>query len=148
MAAPLLQTPYDQLPAKFAHKEADVEFRLQCFLTVKDAQGRVLLMRIQGVDGWCLPAETMRVNEAPEQAAVRVARSWLSTPVGMWLDRVLSFPATGPEDNRWYVIFVFAADAPSDLKATPDTEEMGFFALDAPPAPFAMAHRDVWTALQ
>lgn len=143
-----LQTAYDALPAKFAHKESDVELRMQCFLTVKDAQGRVALVRVQDIDGWCIPAETMRVNESPEQAAVRVARTWFTTPVGMWLDRVLSFPATGPQDNRWYVVFVFAADAPADLKGTPDTEEIRFCALDAPPGPFAMSHRDVWTALQ
>lgn len=143
-----VQTAYGSLPAKFAHKEADVEFRLQCFLTVKDAQGRVALARVQGIEGWCMPAETMRVNEAPEQAAVRVARSWFQTPVGLWLDRVLSFPATGPEDNRWYVIFVFAADAPADLQGTPDTEEIRFVAPgEAPPGPFAMSHRDVWSAL-
>lgn len=142
------KTPFDELPAKFVHLEGKVELRLQCFLLARDAQERVCLARIEGFEGWCVPGEAMRVNESPDQAAVRVARGWFETPMQVWLERVLSFPATGPEDNRWYVVFVYAADAPKDLKGTADTLEMGFFPLGQPPGPFAMAHGDVWAALR
>lgn len=145
MAPP--RTEYDELQAKFVHLEGKVEFRLQCFLTVRDAQDRVCLARIQGYEGWCLPGEVVKVNESPDQAAVRVARSWFETPMQVWLERVLSFPATGPEDNRWYLIFVYAADAPEGLKGTPDTIEMAFHPAGSAPGPFAMAHGDVWNAL-
>lgn len=146
MATP--KTVFDELPAKFVHPEGKVEFRLQCFLLVRDAQERVCLARIEGYDGWCIPGESMKVNESPDQAAVRVARSWFQTPLGVWLERVLSFPATGPEDNRWYLVFVYAADAPADLKGTADTQEMAFFPPGQAPGPFAMSHADVWDALR
>lgn len=148
MSLPVLRTQYDALPAKFTHAEGQVELRLQCFLLVRDAQERVCLAKIEGIEGWCIPAETMRVNESPDQAATRVARSWFQTPMQLWLERVLSFPATGPQDNRWYVIFVYGADAPADLKGTPDTLEMGFFPLAEPPGPLGMSHGDVWNALR
>lgn len=138
----------NQLPAKFVHKDADIEFRLQCFLTVRDEEGRTALLRIEGYEGWCIPAESMLVNESPDQAAVRVARTWFESPLGVWLERVLSFPATGGDDNRWYVVFVYAADKPADLKTTPDTQEIRFVAQGEAPGPFAMAHADVWNALK
>lgn len=147
MSLPMATEKWNELPAKFRQLDADVELRMQCFLTVKDAEGKILHVKVRDIEGWCIPAETMKFNESPEQAAVRVARTWFETPVGMWLDRVLSFPATGGDDNRWYVIFVFAADAPAGLKGTPDTEALRWVAPGEPATGFAMAHADVWTAL-
>lgn len=132
--------------AKFVH-ESGVGLRLQCFLAVRDEAGRVATLRVQGIDGWCLPGETLLLNESPDQAAVRTARTWFQTPLGLQLDRILSFPATGGEDNKWYVIFVYHADAPADLKGTPDTEKIHFAGPQDEPLQFAMAHGDVWGAL-
>lgn len=141
-------TTNQPLQARFRHVDANRELRLQCFLTVRDAEGRVATLRIQGIDGWCIPGESMRLNESPDQAAVRVASTWFATPMQVWLERVLSFPATSDEDNRWYLVFVYAADAPAGLKGTPDTDELAFRALGEPPSPFAMSHADVWNALK
>lgn len=146
MSLPLTQPNAQPVQARFTH-ENGTHLRLQCFLIVRDAQERVATLRVQGIDGWCLPGESMFVNESPDQAAVRVARTWFESPLGMQLDRVLSFPATGPEDDRWYLLFVYHADAPAGLKGTPDTEEIVFRSLkDAAPR-FAMSHIDVWRAL-
>lgn len=133
-------------PAKFAH-ENGTQLRLQCFVTVRDDKGRILLLRVQGIEGWCIPGETMLVNESPDEAAVRVARTWFKSPLGLQLDRILSFPATGGEDDRWYLLFLYHADAPADIQATPDTQEMMFHPLHAPPTQWAMSHGDVWEAL-
>jgi hypothetical protein len=66
----------------------------------------------------------------------------------MQLDRILSFPATGADDDRWYLLFVYHADAPANLKGTSDTVAIEFHAKSDPPAGgFAMAHLDVWNAL-
>lgn len=147
MSLPLAQPNAQPIQAKFEHAESGVKLRLQCFLVVRDDKERIACVRVQGIDGWCLPAESMYVNESPDQAAVRVARMWFKSPVGMQLERVLSFPATGADDDRWYMIFVYHADAPAQLIGTDDTEEIMFFPPGAPPERFAMAHGDVWAAL-
>jgi ADP-ribose pyrophosphatase YjhB (NUDIX family) len=140
---------WNELPAKFSLHDAPAELRLQCFMLIRDEQDRVAMAKLQDVDGWAFPAETMRFNESPDQAIARVARSWFEVPPSeVWLERVLSFPALGPEDNRWYVIFVYGAKAPADLKPTPDTEKLAYHAMDKPPAAFAFSHVDVWRALQ
>lgn len=140
---------WNELPAKFTLQESTGELRMQCFLIIRDEQDRIALAKLQDYDGWTMPAETMKFNESPDEAVARVARSWFEIPPSeVWLERVLSFPATGPEDNRWYVIFVYGAKAPADLKATPDTEKIVFAAPTSPPGPFAMSHADVWRALQ
>ena len=146
MTLPMATPPSQPVQARFAH-ENGTQLRLQCFVTVRDAQGRVATMRIQGYDGWCLPGESMLLNESPDQAAVRVARLWFQTPLGLQLERVLSFPATGPEDDRWYLLFVYAADAPAGLQGTSDTIALEFHGKDDAPAQFAMSHRDVWDQL-
>lgn len=147
MTLPMAQPNAAQpVQARFAH-ENGTQLRLQCFVIVRDAQGRVATMKIQGYDGWCLPGESMLLNEAPDQAAVRTARSWFDTPLGLQLDRVLSFPATGADDDRWYLLFVYHADAPANLKGTSDTLALEFRGKDDAPGPFAMAHQDVWNAI-
>ena len=144
-----MTTPAAQpVQARFTH-ENGTHLRLQCFLIVRDAQDRVATLRVQGIDGWCLPGESMVLNESPDQAAVRVARTWFESPLGMQLERVLSFPATGPGDDRWYLLFVYHADAPAGgLKGTSDTEEIVFRSLGDPAPQFAMSHLDVWNALK
>ena len=132
--------------ARFVHEDG-TQLRLQCFLILRDAQERVATVKIQGIDGWCLPGEAMLVNESPDDAAIRVAKTWFETPIGMSLDRVLSFPATGGADDRWYLLFVYGADAPAKLKGTSDTIAIEFHGKDDPPKPFAMTHQDVWNAL-
>ncbi|MEA3200291.1 MAG: hypothetical protein QOE90_1719 [Thermoplasmata archaeon] len=141
---------WSELPAKFTVHDAHAELRLQCFLTIRDEQDRVLLAKLAENEGWAFPAETMRYNEAPDEAVARVARSWFQKgPEEVWLERVLSFPATGPEDNRWYMIFVYGAKPPADLTPTPDTEKVAYFPLkDVPKEGLAYSHRDVWQALQ
>lgn len=134
-------------PAKFVH-ENGTQLRMQCFVLVRDGKERIATLRVQDIDGWCLPAETMMVNESPDQAAARVARTWFKSPLGLQLDRILSFPATGGEDDRWYMLFLYHADAPADLAGTDDTLAIEFHALDDPPQPFGLAHGDVWSALR
>jgi len=146
MSLPMSQPSAQPVQARFTH-ENGTHLRLQCFLAVRDAQGRIATVRVQGIDGWCIPGESMLVNESPDQAAVRVARMWFTSPLGLQLDRVLSFPATGPGDDRWYLLFVYHADAPGELKATPDTLEIAFRAKDDAPPQWAMSHKDVWDQL-
>lgn len=141
----MTQPDAQPVQARFKH-ENGTQLRLQCFLAIRDAQGRAATVRVQGIEGWCIPAESMYLNESPEQAAVRVARMWFQTPLGVQLDRIVSFPATGPEDDRWYLVFVFHADAPANLVGTPDTLEIKFRGKDEA-APFAMSHADVWPHL-
>lgn len=147
MTLPLQQPAAQPVQARFVH-ENGTKLRMQCFVTVRDDKQRIAAVRVQGIDGWCVPGESMLVNESPDQAAVRVARMWFKTPLGLQLDRVLSFPATGPEDDRWYLIFVYHADAPKDLQGTEDTQELMFFPHGSPPQPFAMSHGDVWAELR
>jgi hypothetical protein len=146
MTLPMASPPAQPVQARFAH-ENGTQLRLQCFVAVRDAQGKVATLKVQGIDGWCLPGESMFVNESPDQAAVRVARMWFESPLGLQLERVLSYPATGPEDDRWYLIFIYHADAPAGLRATSDTLALEFHGKDDAPRPFAMSHEDVWDQL-
>lgn len=138
------------LPAKFLLENAEGwKLRLQCFVIVRDAERRTALLRLQDIDGWCLPGETMLFNETPDDAARRVARTWFAGPIGMGLDRVLSFPATGPGDASWYLVFVYEGEFRGELLTTPDTQELRWVAPGEPaPGPFAFAQGDVWQALQ
>lgn len=147
MTLPMAQPPSQPVQARFAH-ENGTQLRLQCFVTIRDAQKRVLAVRVQGIEGWCLPGESMLVNESPDDAARRVVSTWFETPMQLWLDRVLSFPATGAGDDRWYLLFVYGADVPPGPKGTPDTLETKFFPVGEPPEPLAMAHADVWAKLE
>lgn len=145
----LARPPTQPVQARFVSEDGATKLRLQCFLVVRDGQDRIATLKVQGIDGWCIPGESMLMNESPDQAAVRVARTWFDSPVGMQLDRILSFPATGGDDDRWYLIFVYHADAPAGgLKGTSDTEAIEFRSLgDAAPT-LAMSHGDVWNALK
>lgn len=133
-------------PAKFRH-ENGISLRMQVFVLARDAHERIATQRIQGYDGSCLSGENLLLNEAPDEAALRVVRGWYGSPMEPRLERVLSFPATGGDDDRWYVVFIYGAKAPADLKTTPDCEALEFRALDAGPESWAMSHDDVWKAL-
>lgn len=146
MSLPMSQPSAAPAQARFTH-ENGTQLRMQCFVVVRDEKQRVATVRIEGIDGWCLQGESMLLNESPDQAAVRTARSWFESPLGLQLDRVLSFPATGPEDDRWYLLFIYHADAPKDLKGTPDTKELVFRGKDDAPPQWAMSHKDVWEQL-
>lgn len=134
------------MQAKFPH-ESGVSLRLQCFVLARDGEGRVAVQRIQGVDGWCLSGETLLINESPDAAAQRVVRGWYASPLETRLSRILNFPAMGGGDDRWYMVFVYEAAAPKDLKRTPDCEALEFRALSDPPGEWGLAHEDVWRAL-
>lgn len=133
-------------PAKFRHEDG-ISLRLQVFVLAKDEQDRVALQRIQGYDGWCLSGESLLLNESPNEAAKRVVRSWYASPLEPKLSRVLSFPAMGGDDDRWYLVLLYEARAPADLKTTPDCLELKFHALSTPPGAWAMSHGDVWRAI-
>lgn len=147
MSLPMAQPQAQPVQARFVH-ENGTKLRLQCFLTVRDDNGSVALVRVQGIDGWCIPGESLVLNESPDEAAARVARTWFVTPLKPRLDRILSYPATGPDDDRWYLLFVYRADAPRDLQGTPDTEQILYQPLHVPPGQWAMSHGDVWAGLQ
>ena len=142
----MAQPSAQPVQARFTH-ENGTQLRMQCFVTIRDTKSRVATLKIDGYDGYCIPGESMLLNESPDQAAVRVARSWFTTPLGLQLDRILSFPATGPGDDRWYLLFLYHADAPADLAGTSDTKEIRWSSADDPPPAFAMSHKDVWDAI-
>jgi len=151
MSLPMNAPSWSQLAARFTLNDSPqhAELRMQCFLLIRDEKERVALAKLADYDGWTFPAETMKFNESPDEAVARVAKAWFDVPpTEVWLERVLSFPATSHEDNRWYLIFVYGAKAPADLKPTPDTEKLQYHALDAPAPKLAMSHADVWHALQ
>lgn len=133
--------------AKFTHEDG-TGLRLQAFLKVVDDAGRLACLRLDGYDGWTLPGETLRLNEAPHEAAARVASSWFATPLAPKLVDVFSYPATGPDDPRWYLLFIYEAKAPAGLKATPDTLEVRFAKPGEAPGPWAMSHADVWAKIR
>lgn len=138
-----------RLPAKFTHEMGGaVRLRLQAFVIVRDAERRVLCLKEQGVDGWQLPGALLAVNESPDDAARRVVAMWFKTPMQLWLSDVLNFPATGPEDDKWYLVFAYEAEAPGDLQYVEGTEEGRFVAPGTtPPGGFAMSHKDIWERL-
>ncbi|HVL47252.1 MAG TPA: hypothetical protein VM889_01705 [Candidatus Thermoplasmatota archaeon] len=134
--------------AKFRH-ENGTHLRLQAFLAVRDGERRVATMRLEASpDAWSLPGENIRLNEAPLDAAKRVAKSWFETPLGEpKLVDVQSYPATGPEDDRWYLILVYEVNAPKDLKGTPDTLELVFTPVGKAPGEFYGDHASVFARL-
>lgn len=135
------------LQAKFSHDGGSgVGLRLQCFLLVRDDAGRVATVRLRDVpDGWCLPGELLRVNEDPDEAARRVAASWFASPVTEpRLVSVESYPATGGEDTKWYLIFLYEARPQGELAIPSDSVEVRFTEPGKAAGPWAMAHGDVW----
>ncbi len=134
--------------AKFTH-ESGVGLRLQAFLAVRDERRRIACARLEtDPAAWVLPGESMWLNEAPDDAAARVARTWFATPVeGLRLAAVESWPATGPGDDRWYLVFVYEARPVGALAGTPDTLEIAFAEPGKAPGPWGFSHGDVWSRL-
>lgn len=135
--------------ARFTH-ENGTQLRLQAFLLVRDSERRVAAVRLRDNPGeWRLPGEVLRLNESPLAAGPRVAAEWFKTPLAPTLVDVYNYPATGPGDDKWYVLFVFEARlGPGEsLVATDDTEEVRFVAPGTSPGPWALSHADVWERL-
>jgi ADP-ribose pyrophosphatase YjhB (NUDIX family) len=121
--------------------------RLQCFLVVRDADRRVACVRLKAnPDVWNLPGESFRPSEAPDDAARRVGESWFGTDLRPRLTGFLNFPDDG--DQRWYLLFLYEAQAPQGaLKLPDDTAEIAFAPVGKPPGPFAMDHGSVFARL-
>lgn len=130
--------------ARFVHESEDVKLRLQVFLLARDASGRVATVRVEEwPDAWLLPGENLLLGEDPADGAARVAAGYFDSPVGE--PRLLSVESFPPEDDgRWYLVFVYEADAPADLQGTPDTLELRFSEPGDPPGPFGFDHATMW----
>jgi ADP-ribose pyrophosphatase YjhB (NUDIX family) len=122
--------------------------RLQCFLVVRDAERRIACVRLKGnPQQWMLPGESMRPNEAPDDAARRVAEMWFGTPLPAQLADIQSYPDDG--DQRWYLLFVYEAKAPpAGLPKLDDTEQVAFVPAGKAPGEFAMDHGAVFGRLR
>ncbi|HWG90002.1 MAG TPA: NUDIX domain-containing protein [Candidatus Thermoplasmatota archaeon] len=143
-----VQTAGAPVQAKFNHPNG-TSLRLQAFVVVRAADGRVAAVRTQdNPDVWFLPGETLLLNEDPAEAAKRVLRSWFTTPLDApELVDVFSYPATGGEDNRWYLLFMYQLQLSPGalLEATPDTLELQFITPgENAPGPWGADHKSVW----
>ncbi|MHB8605083.1 MAG: NUDIX domain-containing protein [Thermoplasmatota archaeon] len=132
--------------ARFNHETAPTALRLQTFLLIRDEKRNVLGAQLDANGGkWSLPGETMLLNESPQEAAQRIAKTWFESPIpGAKLVDVFSYPATGADDDRWYLIFIFETHVAAMPKATPDTLALKFFAPGDAHGPWAMSHHEVW----
>ncbi|HLE96503.1 MAG TPA: NUDIX hydrolase [Candidatus Thermoplasmatota archaeon] len=133
------------LPAKFTHDSGFPRLRLQAFVAVRDAERRILCLKSQG--GWMLPGVLLVANESPDDAARRAVATFLRTPLQLWLSEALNFPATGPEDDKWYLVLLYEADAPASLATAPGIEETRFVKPGEAPGPWAMSHQDIFDRL-
>lgn len=135
-------------PARFHHENGG-QLRLQAFVIVRDASRRIATLRLAEYEGWMLPGETLLFNEDPHDAAARILKTWFATPpAAPKLVDVLSYPATGADDDRWYLLFVFEAQATPALGGTPDTQEIRFVEPGHAPGPWSLSHADVFAKLR
>lgn len=137
--------------AKFQHEGGlPVRLRLQAFVTVRDGDGRVALLRLrEAPDVLLLQGELMQVNEHPDEAAERVAKSWFESDLkDLKLASIENYPATGGDDTSWYMIFRYEAKAAGELKGTPDTMEIKWARPGEDVADLGFAHRDVWERIR
>lgn len=120
--------------------------RLQCFLVVRDADRRIACVRLKEQQGWFLPGESFRPNEAPDDAARRVSTTWFGVDLQPRVAGFQSYPDHG--DGKWYVIVLYEAQVPKGgLKVLEDTAEIAFAPAGKAPGPFAMSHADVFERL-
>ncbi|MGQ0535736.1 MAG: NUDIX hydrolase [Methanobacteriota archaeon] len=135
-------------PTRFFNADG-LQLRLQCFLLVRDAKRRIACVRLKNnALAWNLPGETMRPNEDPNEAARRVAELWFGEKLAPKVAQVVNFPEEGG-DKRWYVLFLFEADAPAGgLKAPEDTEEIRFVEPGTIPGPWNLDHGSVWARVR
>ncbi|MHB8586066.1 MAG: NUDIX hydrolase [Thermoplasmatota archaeon] len=134
--------------ARFRHESAPVNLRMQTFVIVRDAARKVALLRLEDQpELWRLPGESMLLNESPAEAAARVASLWFSTPLAPHLVDVQSYPSGGGEHDHWYLLFIYEARAPQNLRGTPDTKEISFVAPGKAPGPMFGDHESVLARL-
>lgn len=122
--------------------------RLQCFVAVRDGQKRIALVRLKNSpEHWMLPGESFRPNEAPDEAARRVCEMWFGQDLKARIAGWQNYPDNG--DQRWYLLFIYEAQAPAaGLPKPDDTEEIRFVAPGEAPGPFGMSHAEVFAQLR
>ncbi len=120
--------------------------RLQCFLVIRDAARKIACVQLKGTVGWSLPGETLQPNESPDATATRVAHQWFGISLPSQLVAVQSYPEDG--DRKWYLLFIYEAQAPAKgLPLLDDTAKVTFAAPGSPPGTFAMDHGTVFGRL-
>lgn len=116
---------------------------------VRDAQGRVLLHRRADNGFWALPGGGVELGESVIEACVREVREETGLEVrverliGVYSDPRAYAVATYPNGEvTQFVNLCFAcAIVGGELTCSPESTEIGFFALDALPQPLLPAHR-------
>lgn len=146
---PLQIGPDEPHPTHFWNKD-DLQLRLQCFVIVRDDEGRVACVREkERPQVWNLPGETVPPDTDVRGFSRDVSELWFVEPLETRPLDVLTWTTDEPGVDKWYITFLFEADAPEDgLDKPDDTEEIRFFALDEPPAEFAMDHGSIFEALK
>jgi ADP-ribose pyrophosphatase YjhB (NUDIX family) len=133
-------------PARYSHDKTGTGLRMQAFLILRDERGRIPVQRIEDFpDSWLLPGEMVQEGEDPRDAADRIAGMYFESEVeGIEFADLLNFPPDPPHHEKWYMIFVFEAEAPDDLAFPDDTLEHRFTDPDDPPVPLGFDHATVW----
>lgn len=141
--------PDDAPPARYLHEKKGSGLRLQAFVIPRDPEGRIAVQRIeQFPDAWLLPGEMLQEGEDPADAAERIAGMYFSSPVeGIELADVVSYPPEPPENEKWYLIFLFEGQVPADPDTPEDTLELAFHEPGEPPAPLGFDHATIWEAV-
>jgi ADP-ribose pyrophosphatase YjhB (NUDIX family) len=107
------------------------------------AEGRVLLVRYRdtrrydGQRGWFLPDDFLAELEHPDTAAARILSEQAAVEARPALSHVESFG-----DGAWHLVFHYALELGSapGVVPGPNVAAAEWFALDALPAPEAVAH--------
>jgi len=135
-------------PSKFFNGDG-LSLRLQCFLVIRDADRRIACVRLKGSEGrWSLPGENVRPNEDLHEAARRVSQMWFGTDLQPRIADILTFPEEN-DDKRWYVLFLYEAQAPrGGLPKLDDTDEVAFVPAGKAPGEFGMDHASVFARLK
>ncbi|MDG4797974.1 NUDIX domain-containing protein [Micromonospora sp. WMMD1082] len=120
----------------------NASIRAVCGAVVRDAAGRVLLMRRSGEGTWGVPGGGVEAGESWEQATVREVREETGWEVSLYgLLGVYSDPASQlyrrPDGRLLHLLGVVFLGAPVRRVGEPDGEasELGWFALDRLPEP-------------
>lgn len=133
-----------------------LKLRLQVFLIVRDAEGRVACVREkERPQVWNLPGETVPPNVDLNETAGKVSELWFVDRLPASVADVQTYPADRDDPNdKWYVLFIYEAEAPDPsaddggLKMPDDTAEIRFFPLDEPPEAWGMDHGSVFERLK
>lgn len=133
--------------AKPFQDEGVWQAHLQVFLTVRDAQRRVACVQLDSKPGeWMLPSENCFEGKDPTGLVQDIVPRWFRTPLRPRLVQAQNYP---PEDGdeHWMVVLVYEAEAPPELKGTPDTTALRFAPAGEPPGPMFKDHAAVWRRL-